>query len=81
MLCDDEKHKINSTDVFISVGINLKQFHVPGNMATLDQRLRPGGVGQQLHLPATEVNAVQAFLRTLAGNKIYTDSRWGNPFK
>lgn len=53
----------------------------PGNTAALDQRLRPGGVGQQLHLTASEVNAVQAFLRTLAGTKVYTDSRWGNPFK
>lgn len=53
----------------------------PGNTTTLDQRLRPGGVGQQLHLTATEVNAVQAFLKTLAGTKIYTDARWSDPFK
>lgn len=53
----------------------------PGNAATLDERLRPGGVGQQLHLTATEVNAVQAFLKTLAGTKIYSDTRWSNPFK
>jgi cytochrome c peroxidase len=52
----------------------------PGNGASLDQRLRPGGVGQQLHLTAPEVNAVEAFLRTLAGTKIYTDTRWSNPF-
>jgi cytochrome c peroxidase len=53
----------------------------PGNTFALDQRLRPGGVGQKLNLTATEVNAVQAFLRTLAGSKIYTDNRWSNPFK
>lgn len=52
----------------------------PGNGAALDQRLRPGGVGQQLHLTATEVNAVKAFLQTLAGTKIYTDARWSDPF-
>ena len=51
-----------------------------GNAGGLDQRLRPGGFGQQLHLTAPEVNAVQTFLRTLAGTKIYTDTRWSNPF-
>lgn len=53
----------------------------PGNGTALDQRLRPGGVGQQLHLTATEVNAVQAFIQTLAGTKIYTDTRWSDPFR
>ena len=53
----------------------------PGNMAALDPRLRPGGVGQKLQLTAIEVNAVQAFLRTLAGEKLYTDVRWSNPFR
>ncbi|MFN5641824.1 MAG: cytochrome-c peroxidase [Sphingobacteriales bacterium] len=53
---------------------------VPGNAVALDPRLRPGGVGQRLELNAAEVNAVEAFLRTLSGQRIYTDNRWGDPF-
>ena len=46
----------------------------------LDPRLRPNGFGQQLNLTATEVNAVIAFLRTLSGSDVYTNSKWSNPF-
>lgn len=48
--------------------------------AELDPRLRPNNLGQKLHLTATEVNAVIAFLKTLSGNNVYTDVRWSNPF-
>jgi cytochrome c peroxidase len=51
----------------------------PGNN-NLDQRLRPGGVGQQLNLTAAEVNSVIAFLRTLSGTDVYTNTKWSNPF-
>jgi cytochrome c peroxidase len=51
----------------------------PGNN-NLDPRLRPGGVGQQLNLTSTEVNAVVAFLRTLSGSDVYTNPKWSNPF-
>lgn len=51
----------------------------PGN-TNLDPRLRPGGNGQQLNLTATEVNAVVAFLRTLSGTDVYTNTKWSNPF-
>jgi cytochrome c peroxidase len=51
----------------------------PGN-TNLDPRLTPGGVGQQLNLTATEVNAVIAFLRTLSGTDVYTNTKWSNPF-
>ena len=51
----------------------------PGNN-NLDPRLRPGGVGQQLNLTATEVNAVIAFLRTLSGTDVYMNTKWSNPF-
>ena len=46
----------------------------------LDPRLMPGGVGQQLNLTNTEVNAVIAFLRTLSGSDVYTNPKWSNPF-
>jgi cytochrome c peroxidase len=51
----------------------------PGN-TNLDPRLRPNGFGQQLNLTATEVNADIAFLRTLSGSDVYTNSKWSNPF-
>lgn len=51
----------------------------PGN-TNLDPRLRPGGNPQRLNLTAQEVNAVIAFLNTLTGSKIYTDSKWADPF-
>ncbi len=51
----------------------------PGN-TNLDPRLRPNGFGQQLHLTATEVNAVIAFLQTLSGTNVYTDKKWADPF-
>jgi cytochrome c peroxidase len=52
----------------------------PGNN-NLDNRLRPNGVGQKLQLTANEVDAVVAFIKTLAGTNVYTDAKWGNPFK
>jgi cytochrome c peroxidase len=50
------------------------------NNTGLDLRLAPGGVGQQLQLTATEVDAVAAFMRTLTGSAVYTDARWSDPF-
>lgn len=51
----------------------------PGNNR-LDPKLRPNGFGQQLHLTAAEVNATMAFLRTLTGTNVYTDTKWSSPF-
>lgn len=51
----------------------------PGN-TNLDPRLRPNGFGQQLHLTATEVNALIAFIKTLTGTAVYTDPKWSSPF-
>ncbi|MGL2985965.1 cytochrome-c peroxidase [Flavobacterium sp. RSSA_27] len=51
----------------------------PGN-SNLDPRLRPNGFGQQLHLTATEVNALIAFIKTLTGTAVYTDPKWSSPF-
>lgn len=51
----------------------------PGN-TNLDPKLTPGGNGQRLNLNANEVNAVIAFLRTLSGTNVYTETKWSNPF-
>jgi cytochrome c peroxidase len=51
----------------------------PGN-TNLDVRLRPNNIGQKLNLTATDVDNLQAFLRTLSGTNVYTDVKWSNPF-
>lgn len=50
------------------------------NNPNLDPRLKPNGFGQQLHLNATEVDAVMAFLKTLSGTNVYIDKKWSSPF-
>ena len=50
------------------------------NNINLDPRLRPNGFVQKLNLTATEVNAVIAFLKTLSGTNVYTDTKWSSPF-
>ena len=52
----------------------------PGN-TNLDPRLRPNGSGQQLNLTGAELSGLVAFLKTLSGTNVYTDAKWGNPFK
>jgi cytochrome c peroxidase len=54
--------------------------NVAANNTNLDPRLAPNGIGQQLQLTATEVNAVIAFLKTISGKNVYTDKKWSNPF-
>jgi cytochrome c peroxidase len=51
------------------------------NNPNLDPRLKPNGRGQQLNLRSTEVNALIAFLKTLSGNDVYTNTKWSNPFR
>ncbi len=51
----------------------------PGN-TNLDPRLRPGGVGQKLNITGAEQSALVAFLKTLSGTNVYTDTKWGSPF-
>ena len=46
----------------------------------LDPRLRPNGFGQKLNLTAPEVGAVVAFLKTLTGTNVYSDTKWSSPF-
>lgn len=52
----------------------------PGN-TRLDPRLTPNGIGQNLNLNQSQVDAVIAFLKTLTGNAVYTDERWSDPFQ
>jgi len=52
----------------------------PAQNPNLDPRLAPNGIGQKLNLTENEINAVLAFLETLAGNNVYTDKKWSDPF-
>jgi cytochrome c peroxidase len=51
------------------------------NNTNLDNRLKPNNIGQQLNLNAQEVNAVEAFLKTLSGSDVFTNKKWSDPFK
>lgn len=53
--------------------------NVVGNN-NLDARLRVGNIGNKLQLTQTEINAVVAFMKTLSGTAVYTDTKWSNPF-
>ncbi len=47
----------------------------------LDPRLRgPQGAGQQLNFTVAQKEALEAFMRTLSGQNLYTDLKWSNPF-
>jgi cytochrome c peroxidase len=46
----------------------------------LDNRLKPAGSGQNLNMTAAEKEAVVAFLKTLTGVNVYTDTKWSLPF-
>jgi cytochrome c peroxidase len=46
----------------------------------LDQRLRPNGFGQKLHITMQESDAIIAFLKTLSGVNVYVDPKWSSPF-
>lgn len=51
----------------------------PGNN-NLDPRLMPNGQGQKLNMTGGEMAAIIAFLKTLSGTNVYTDSKWSSPF-
>lgn len=53
---------------------------VQGN-TSLDARLMPGGIGQNLNLTPAEGAALVAFIRTLSGRDVYTNEKWASPFK
>ena len=46
----------------------------------LDVRLQPQGNPQRLRLAEDEKEAVKAFLRTLAGQNLYSNPKWSDPF-
>lgn len=53
---------------------------IPQLTPNLDARLRPGGNPQRLRLTNQEKTNIIAFLRTLTGTDVYTNSKWSDPF-
>ncbi|MDX1446596.1 cytochrome-c peroxidase [Lishizhenia sp.] len=47
----------------------------------IDQRLLPNGNPQKLQLTLAEKADIISFLQTLAGEDVYTNEKWSNPFK
>ncbi|RZL97157.1 MAG: hypothetical protein EOO88_62955 [Pedobacter sp.] len=72
------------TGVFRNLQTVINHYNViniaPAN-TRLDPKLRPNNIGQKLNLTPEETDAVVAFLRTMSGNNLYTDKKWGSPFK
>lgn len=60
-------------------GVMAHYNNVPNNQQ-LDNRLRNGGMGQNLNLTNDEIQAIIAFMKTLSGNDIYTNEKWSDPF-
>ena len=87
-LRDVIKQDGTSNGPFMHIGISnniatvlnhYDQINLSGN-TNLDQRLRPNGFPQQLNMTPSEKDAIISFIRTLAGNDVYTDEKWSNPF-
>jgi cytochrome c peroxidase len=70
---------IGISNQFITVVEHYNIINPAGNN-NLDPRLMPGGQPQRLQLTATEKDALVAFIRTLAGNDVYSNAKWKNPF-
>ena len=51
----------------------------PSN-TNLDPRYTPGGLPQWLDMTRQEQMQLNAFMRTLAGNDVYTNEKWSDPF-
>ena len=54
--------------------------HIGVSNTNLDPRLTPNGIGQQLNMTPVEREELISFIRTLAGNDVYTNEKWSNPF-
>ncbi|WP_250432576.1 cytochrome-c peroxidase [Hanstruepera flava] len=70
---------IGASNNFMTVLTHYNQISLAGNN-NLDPRLMPGGNPQQLNLTQQEREDIFEFIKTLAGNNIYTDAKWSNPF-
>ncbi|SHJ39871.1 cytochrome-c peroxidase [Aquimarina spongiae] len=60
---------------------HYNEIDATGN-TNLDNRLRggPGANGQNLNLTQADILALEAFIKTLSGTNVYTDTKWSDPF-
>lgn len=72
-------HTGNLTSLQAAIG-HYNTINIAVGNTNLDPRLKPNGIGQKLNMTGTEISALQAFLITLAGNDVYTNPKWSNPF-
>ncbi|WP_109301042.1 cytochrome-c peroxidase [Aquimarina sp. AU474] len=70
---------IGASENLATVLNHYNTINTTGN-PNLDRILMPNGVGQQLNMTQTEIDAVIAFIRTLAGTDVYTNEKWSDPF-
>ena len=70
---------IGISNQLMTVINHYNKISIAGN-PNIDPRLRPAGTPQNLNLSQQEKDALVAFIRTLAGTNVYTDSKWSNPF-
>ena len=70
---------IGVSNNFMTVLTHYDQISLAGN-TNLDPRLMPGGNPQQLNITQQEREDIFEFVKTLAGNNIYTDNKWSDPF-
>lgn len=61
---------------------HYNQIYILPQNTNLDHRLVPIiGSPQRLNMTQQEIDAVKAFLRTIAGTNVYTDPKWSSPFQ
>ncbi|MEQ3661892.1 MAG: cytochrome-c peroxidase [Flavobacterium sp.] len=72
-------HTGNLSNLQAAIG-HYNTINIVAGNTNLDPRLKPNGIGQKLNMTGTEISALQAFLVTLAGNDVYTNPKWSNPF-
>ncbi len=70
-----------SSATMVNVIEHYNEIDATGN-TNLDNRLRggPGANGQNLNLTETDILALEAFIKTLSGTNVYTDTKWSDPF-
>lgn len=70
---------IGASSNFNTVLNHYNEINTVGNN-NIDPRLTPGGQPQRLNITLAERQAVIAFVSTLAGSNVYSDSKWTDPF-
>ena len=72
-------HTGNLSTLQAAIG-HYNTINIAAGNTNLDPRLKPNGIGQKLNMTGIEISALEAFLVTLAGNDVYTNPKWSNPF-